>query len=154
MSCGVLPALRTGTQLCVCSEPPRTSLEANRKWTAVSLAGVGTGGLETGCGEDLPLPSMHIGLCFSNFELDFFNEKGIFYVASVVSPLPWCVVCFRTVPVHPWPGHSPSSLQFCGCPGVCALWLFLQSSWWSGPLYFCMESRISLLVQQKGWLQR
>lgn len=72
MSCGVLPALRTGTQLCVCSEPPRTSLEANRKWTAVSLAGVGTGGLETGCGEDLPLPSMHIGLCFSNFELDFF----------------------------------------------------------------------------------
>lgn len=74
MSCGVLPALRTGTQLCVCSGPPRTSLEANRKWIAVSEAGVGAalGVWRRGAGGNLPLPSMHIGLCFSNFELDFF----------------------------------------------------------------------------------
>ena len=107
-----------------------------------------------GAGKTCPSRACTLVYVFQILNWIFFNEKGIFYVASVVSPLPWCVVCFRTVPVHPWPGHSPSSLQFCGCPGVCALWLFLQSSWWSGPLYFCMESRISLLVQQKGWLQR
>lgn len=37
MSCGVLPALRTDTA--VFAQGMRTSLEANRKWIAVSEAG-------------------------------------------------------------------------------------------------------------------
>lgn len=41
-----------------------------------------------------------------DFELDFFMRKRYLTWLPVVS-LPWCVVCFRTVPVHPWPGPQP-----------------------------------------------
>lgn len=105
----------------------------SRKWIAVSEANWGR--LQksgTGCWGTCPSRACTLVYHFSNFELDFFfSEKEVSYLASVVS-LPWCVVCFRTVPVITWPGPQPKPGS--ECPGVCALRLFLQSSWWSGPL--------------------
>ena len=129
------------------------SLEENRKWAPVSEARGGDWVSGDGVlGRTCPSQGCTLFYAFRILNLIFLMRKGYF------TWLPWshCLgvwsvsgLCLSIL----GQGHSPSSCRSADRPGVCALRLFLQSSRCSGLLYLCMESRIRLLLQQKGWLQ-